>query len=209
MALITKHKYQDKIEKFAKVLDSGIRPAEFNRAYAYVQDKVSGFYRSENEALWEFLATHDIKSFVEIGRNLSGTLFMIGCACRTLKEVLSIDINRYEPSDSAIERWFNKHDISATIIEQDSTTFIPFGLYDAVLIDGDHKGEVVKKEIQIWKDRCKYLIFHDYADNGKNKHKRVFQDVVDEITKAKEKYGWVQIGERGRSEVIFKTMNSI
>ena len=198
-------KYAKQWEQFAKVLKSGIRPTTFEAAWPYVSDKVSGMYESEAKAIWNFLASRPIKSIVEVGRNLGGTLWLMGCASKELKEVLSIDIEWYNTTDDVFPDWFALHNIHSDLRAEDSTTFKASGMYDFAFIDGLHTGPGVKADLEIWKDRCHYIGFHDYANRKTNKHKRCFQDVVDEITKAKDKYGWKQIGERGRSEIIFET----
>ena len=82
---------------------------------------------------------------------------------------------------------------------------IPDGSLDFVYIDGEHTGEGVAADIANWKDHTRLIGFHDYADRGsKNKHKRVFKDVVAEISNAAAVNGWQQVGERGRSEIVFR-----
>ena len=102
-----RYKYADQWETFASVIRSGIRPRTFDRAWSYVSDKVSGMYESEARAIWTFLDSHpEVESIVEVGRNLGGTLWLMGCACRNLKEVLSIDIEWYDTTDDLFVDWF-------------------------------------------------------------------------------------------------------
>jgi len=109
-------------------------------------------------------------------------------------------------TDDEFKEWGRKQHIDLKIVTQNSAKVCAFGLQDFVWIDGDHTGAGVKADIEIWKDHCQYIGFHDYADRGKrNKHMKYYEDVVAEISAAKERYGWVQFGERGRSDIVFKT----
>jgi cephalosporin hydroxylase len=201
-----RYRYAKQWEAFADVVKSGIRPKTFERCWSYISDKVSGQYESEARALWNVLQTIKPESIVEVGRNLGGTLWMFACACPQLKEVLSLDIEWYDTTDNLWVKWFADHDVQAKILECDSTKHQAFGMYDFVFIDGLHTGEAVAADIQVWRDHARYIAFHDYADRGaNNKHKRVFPDVVYEISKAAQLYGWQQVGERGRSEIVFET----
>jgi len=201
-----RYRYAEQWEAFADVLRSGIRPTTFERCWPYIEDKVSGQYEEEARALWSNLKRIDPRSLVEIGRNLGGTLWMFACACPNLEEVLSLDVEWYDTTDNLWVKWFAEHGIRAKILECDSTQFCPFGMYDFVFVDGGHTGPIVRGDIDVWKDHCRYIAFHDYADRGSdNKHKRVFSDVVNEIHKAEIENGWEQFGERGRSDIVYRT----
>ena len=64
----------------------------------------------------------------------------------------------------------------------------------------------VKADIEIWQDHARLIAFHDFADTGcGSAHKRVYADVIAEIKAARDKYGWVQAGPRGRSDVVYRT----
>lgn len=198
--------------KMKDVFDSGIRPESFEEAYELSQ-MANGQYKQEAKAIWGFLRNTEIHSIVEIGRNLAGNLFLMACAARKLKSFLSIDLLEWSLTDNAVLGWFKKHGIDGTIQVCDSLSYsIPekwkSTFWDFVYIDGGHTGEVVRADIENWKDKTKYIGFHDFADLGsRNKHRRVFKDLVQEIKTARDKYGWVQCWDRGRSEIIFRTQN--
>lgn len=202
-----KVKYRKQWEKFAEYLKTNNRPQSFEEAYAVVCDKVSGLYRSEAEAMWYNIKSINPESIVEVGRNLGGSQFLFCCAATELKSFLSVDIELFELTDSALEIWGSKQGIYVANVIHDSTTFEPADeMWDLVFIDGGHSGPIVKADIEVWKDHCKYIAFHDYADRGsKNKHKRVFKDVIAEISNAADKYGWKPFGVRGRSDITFET----
>lgn len=198
-----KNKHQ--ILDFCEYLRSFKRPETYEEVYSIICDKVSGLYRSESEPIWEIFKDKKIESFVEIGRNLGGSLFFFTCLFRDLKKVFSIDISDYEPTDSALREYLTNHNIGHEFVTIDSTKVVAEGMWDFVFIDGGHTGPIVNRDITIWKDHCRYIGFHDYADKGKaNKHKRIFPGVIEEIRKAYIENGWIQIGNRGRSEIIFK-----
>jgi len=201
-----RYRYAKQWEAFADVLKSGIRPKTFGRCWPYIEHKVSGLYESEARALWNVLQKIQPQSIVEVGRNLGGTLWMFACACQQLREVLSIDIEWYDTTDDLWVRWFRDHGIAAKILECDSTRFAPQGMYDFCFIDGGHTGPIVAGDIEAWRDHCRYIGFHDYANLGsRNKHRRVYPDVVYEISRAAQTYGWTQVGTRGRSEIVYRT----
>jgi predicted O-methyltransferase YrrM len=205
-------RYQKQVKEFAANLSTGYRPTSFEAAYEVVKDKVSGQYKREAIALWDILSVNDVKSIVEVGRNLGGTAFLFACACPQLEAFLSLDIEDFPISDHALQCWFDHQGIDAQLRVCDSVDFAvardPFAcrLWDFVFIDGGHTGAIVREDIHAWKDHCRMIGFHDYADKGgANKHRRYYPDVVEEITWAAEKYNWQQIGMRGRSEVVFAT----
>lgn len=200
-----RYKYRENWELFAKYLQKLERPTTFEECWSFIPPKISGQYEVEARALWNNLQKINPTSLVEVGRNLGGTLFMFACACPNLERVVSIDIERYELTDDAFVDWFSHHKIKADILVEDSTKFNTDGMWDFVFIDGGHAGDIVAADIRCWKDNCRYIAFHDYADKGKNKHKRVFKDVVKEINKAEIENGWEQFGERGRSDTCYKT----
>jgi len=207
MASRGKHKYRKQWEEFAEYLKTFQRPVTFESAYDVVKDKVSGLYQDEAQAMWNNIQKINPESIIEIGRNLGGSQFLFCCAAPELKQFISFDIEAFELTDPLLEEWEEANGINGNNLLADST-----GLggkigpvYDLVFIDGGHTGPIVKADIEVWKDHCNYIAFHDYADRGrKNKHRRVFQDVVDEITSAADKYNWKQFGERGRSDITFK-----
>jgi len=201
-------KYHHQQQDFVKYLKTFQRPQNYEEVYSVVKDKVSGLYRNESEPIWEIFKDKEIKTFVEVGRNLGGSLFFFTCLFKDLQEVLSIDIANYPLTDNALMDYFKRFEIKYNFVECDSITFKTNRMWDFAFIDGGHTGPIVKRDIEIWKDRCKYIGFHDYADKGrKNKHKKVFEDVVQEIKSAWDENGWKQIGKRGRSEIIFETGN--
>lgn len=192
--------------EFAEYLRTFKRPNTYEEVYDVVKDKVSGLYRCESEPIWEIFKDKKIESFVEVGRNLGGSNFFFTCLFKDLKKILSIDIDTFKITDDALKEYLTHHNISHEFVKADSTAYEASGFWDFVFIDGGHTGEIVSADIEIWRNRCKYIGFHDYADKGrKNKHKVFYPDVVEEIKKAAEKYGWKQIGNRGRSEIIFET----
>jgi len=201
---MTKFSYQK--QEFLKYLKTFQRPETYEESYDVVKGKVSGLYRVESEAIWEIFKDKKIESYVEVGRGCTGgTLFLFTCLFRELKEVLSIDIVNHELINKAIKDYLDGIGIKNQFIECDSTKFEAEGFWDFVFIDGGHTGEIVKRDIDIWKDRCRYIGFHDFADRGRNKHLKAYPDVVEEIKKSWKENGWKQIGKRGRSEIIFET----
>jgi len=206
MASKGKHKFRAQWEAFAEYLKTGERPDTFEEAYSVVSDKVSGLYESEARAMWNNIRAINPKSIVEIGRNLGGSQFLFCCAAQELETFKSFDIEEFELTDEPLKDWAECNDIFTSNFVIDSTMILMPGRFDLVFIDGGHTGPIVKADIEIWKDYCKYIAFHDYAnDNGRNKHRRYYPDVVAEISAAAERYGWELFGERGRSDVVFKT----
>jgi len=192
-------------------LKSGYRPTSFEDTWVVVSDKVCGLHEVEARALWNNLQKINPSEFVEIGRNLGGGLFFMTCACPSVGTIESFDIKEYPLTDVAFKTWFKTNGISILLETIDSADIdIEFGgVCDFVWVDGGHTGEAIKADIEIWQDHCEYIGFHDYADNrGKNKHKRYYPDVVKEISEAADQYGWKPFGERGRSDIIFKTDNA-
>ena len=190
------------------------RPETFQAAYDICKP-ANGQYEVEAQAIWTFLSTHNIKSIVEIGRNLGGNTFLMGCGAKELEEILSLDIVRWSLTDDVMQPWFDYHGIHNIIGEADSldpeaVKSFDYKLesdekWDFVYIDGGHTSEIVSSDINNWKDRCHYIGFHDYADKKTNAHRKYFRGVTKSITKAKETYGWTVVGERANSEVVFKT----
>lgn len=207
MASKGKKRFRRQWEEFALWLKTGGRPDTFEEAYDVVKDKVSGLYESEARAMWDNIRAINPRSIVEIGRNLGGSQFLFCCAAPELVCFESVDVEYFELTDPALECWGARHDMHIDNIVADSTTYTPKSdIYDLVFIDGGHTGPIVRQDILIWKDHCRYIAFHDYADRGSaNKHKRVFSDVVDEISTAAQAYGWQKYGSRGRSDITFKT----
>ena len=206
MASKGKHRYRKQWEAFAEYLKTGKRPDTFEEAYAVVADKVSGLYESEARAMWNNIRAINPKSIVEIGRNLGGSQFLFCCAAQELEIFNSYDIEDFELTDEPLEQWSGFNSILTYNHVSDSTKLQARNIiHDLVFIDGGHTGEIVRQDIRIWKDHCKYIAFHDYADLGHNKHKRRFHDVVEEIRVAADRYGWQLFGERGKSDVTFKT----
>lgn len=195
------NRFADYLKRFEE------RPKTFEAAYEIVSDKVSGFYREEAEALWNILQDEQPKTIVEIGRNLGGTLFLMGCAAQdSLNCVISCDIEYYDTTDDIFPKWFGHHGVDCYLYTIDSSEIeAPGKVFDFVLIDGLHTGEAVKADIEIWKDHARLIGFHDYSDKKVNKHKKHFPDVVYEISKAAREYGWQQVGKRGKSEIVFRT----
>ena len=193
-------------ERFAnEILKKGIRYDNFDKAYQATQPKTCGQYRNEAGALWRTLKKHKIQSMAEVGRNLGGGLFILACACPDLKRVTSVDIASVPEIDEGLKIWFDKQGIEFDCVTMPSADYKPQGIYDFTYIDGEHTGEGVKKDIEIWENHTGLIGFHDYADKGHNKHRRYFPEVVDEIRKAKERNKWYMCSDRARSEVIFAT----
>lgn len=207
MASRGKKKYYKQWSAFADYLSLMKRPETFEECRAVVADKVSGLYESEAFAIWNILWEIKPKRIAEVGRNLGGSLFMYGCCCTELEYVFSVDIERFEETDLILGLWFQNHGIDSDVIVADSTEIKldEDDIYDFVMIDGGHTGPIVKKDIDVWKDNVRVISFHDYADKRTNKHKRVYPDVIAEISAAARYYGWKQIGQRGRSEICFET----
>lgn len=195
--------------KLVDLLKNRWRAKSFDELLEHNPWGVCGQYRCEAEGLWDTLKDLKIESMVEIGRNLGGGLFLFISMLPDLKKVLSIDIDKRDPTDNEFPGYLDHFGIENEIIVIDSTKYEPYDyLWDFVYIDGGHEREAIRKDIDIWKNRTKYIGFHDFADLGsKNKHKRKHSGVVKEISKAEEKFGWKRIGRRGRSEIVFDTGN--
>ena len=196
--------------QMSEVFCSGERPSTFEEVFKLCQVGC-GQYEMEARAIWDFIQSENIQSIGEVGRNLGGTAFLMACAARNLKRFISQDIAWWALTDEVIPIWMNHHGIDCKLIVSDSMTYEhPEGWdrddWDLVYIDGGHTGEIVTADILNWKDRTRFIGFHDYADRGrKNCHRRAFKGVVDAITKAKNDYGWEQAAPRGRSDIIFRT----
>lgn len=192
--------------ELAKLLVSGIRPTTFEELDKVIPWVICGQYKKEAKALWENLHDKNIRSIVEVGRNRGGGLYLFTCMFPALKRVLSIDITFWPLTDDHFPTYFDLIGVEYDLVKCDSTKYIPEDRqWDFVYIDGGHTSEIVSKDISIWKDRAKYIGFHDFADRGnRNKHKRVYKDVVDVILDAEVRYGWKRFKNRGRSEVVFE-----
>lgn len=198
---------EDAISAFAGVLKTGYRPDTFDATWDVVKTLVCGQYKSEAQALWDIIrADGRVRDIAEVGRNLGGGLYLFCCAAQGVANVCTVDIASVSKIDDALYEWLIKNNIGCAIVTMDSTEFTPYCEYDFVYIDGGHTAEIVKKDIDIWRDRTRLIGFHDFADRGnRNKHRRVFSGVVDEIKKARDAHGWRQVGMRGRSEIVFET----
>jgi len=193
-------------EEFGRWLMEGHRYDDFSTAYEAIDKHVCGFYRAEIEYMWKNLENEDIQTMVEVGRNLGGGLYMLASACKNIKQILSIDVLPVPEVDIGLLKWCECNNIDLTLVQSDSKSYVPsWDSIDFVYIDGGHDYDSVKADIENWKDRTRLIGFHDYADKRKNKHKRVFDGVIQAINEGIEFEGWEQIGERGRSEVLFKT----
>lgn len=197
-------------EKFVSFLKQRIRygPENITKIYEGAEYAI-GLYKKETQGILSALGDKKIKSLVEIGRCLGGGLYMLSCIFPELEEILSIDINDYYITDPELKLYFDHFGIKHNLIIADSTKYVPEDrLWDFVFIDGGHTGEIVSKDIAIWKDRCRYIGFHDYSNRkGRNRHKAHYPDVVEEIKKSIKEYSWRQIGVRGRSEIVLETKN--
>ena len=190
---------------FGEVLRSGHRPKTFEDTWSAIPPHICGLYKDEAEALWDNLQIINPESIAEIGRNLGGGLFFMCCACPNLEYVSSWDIAWYHITDDLFPAWFKINGIRGLINVQNSATLNPWpGKFDFVWIDGEHTGPGVAKDIEIWHDKVEWIGFHDFADLGRNKHKRCFKDVVREIQDAALKYRWDMMKRRGRSDVVFQ-----
>ena len=193
--------------ELASLMRDGYRPTTLARVWDVVGTGVSGFHTGEAAALWHACKTDgNIRSIAEVGRCLGGTLWMMACCNRKLEEVYSIDVQRFDVTDDAFHDFFTIHGIKHKILVDDSRNAKPERKYDLVIIDGEHTGEGVTADIKIWWQHARLLCFHDYADKGRNYHRRRYSYVVAAISYHAEKYGWKQVGERGKSEIIFEVM---
>jgi hypothetical protein len=194
------------------VFASGVKPDDFGKAYSLCSP-VCGQYKDEAESLWRFIRGNEIHSIAEVGRNLGGNIFLLSCAAKELKTFLSVDLLYWSLTDDIIPDWWRKNGVDGTLCVCDSMKYmIPRELelknWDFVYIDGGHTGEIVKADIEFWKDKTRFIGFHDFADKGsKNCHRKVFKGIVKEIQDARDKYGWVQFGDRANSEIVFRTNN--
>jgi len=193
---------------FLDALRTNTRPDTFDEIYAHINNHVYGLYEDESRALWNILKKEEIRSVAEVGRHLGANLFMIACCCRELEYVYSTDIFDYDPGDTVLKNWFTANNICSiiSVIEPDEVIENPDGImFDFVFIDGGHKAESAARDIESWKDHARLIGFHDYADKKTNRHGRYHGGLVEVITKAANEYGWEQTGERGRSEIVYRT----
>ena len=189
------------------VFESGLRPDSFEEAYALCKD-VCGQYEREARSIWDFLrAKPQITRIAEVGRNLGGNVFLMACAAKALQRFVSFDLLEWSLTDKAILGWMQRHGIACDVRVADSLSYAPQtdDVFDFVYIDGGHGGLVIRADIQNWKDRTRFIGFHDYADKGRNRHRRCFPELVTAITEAKEMHGWQVAWPRGNSEIIFDT----
>ena len=205
----------DKILAFAERLEGFDHPEDFADAWAVCGGKVCGFYLGEAVAIWHILRREKIRSIAEVGRNLGGGLCILACAARDLEYLWSIDVVAIPEVDVPLAKWLATLGVICKLDEADSASIsipakVPFtgqDLWDLVYIDGEHTGPGVKADIEKWRGRCRLIAFHDYADEGRNYHRTRYNDVVDEISAAAARYGWERTGQRGRSEIVFRTEN--
>ena len=198
-------RYVAEVKKFCADLHSGIRPTTFEEAYALCNHGICGLWEAELRALWDILQREDIQIMAEIGRFKGGALFMFACACPNLKFVRSIDAQPVLGIDEALRTWLTKNGIHHQIEVNDSRFCYPEMQYDFVYIDGGHRGMIVNRDLENWRERTRLIGFHDFADRGRsNAHRCVYPDVVAEVKRAREAYNWEQVGERGRSEIVFR-----
>lgn len=194
----------------ADVFRSGARPDSFQEAYRLCKP-VCGQYENEAKAIWDFIRANDIKSIVEVGRNLGGNIFLMCCAAKNLQRFLSVDLLRWSLTDDVLPGWWASHGIEGLAHVADSIGYThPKSWdrcdWDLVYIDGGHTGEIVTCDISNWFHRTRFIGFHDFADMGrKNCHRKVFHGVVDAIASSRDRLGWLQVGQRANSEVIFRT----
>lgn len=194
------------MENFAKFLDKKERLTPDNFCDAYNFYGAFGLYKIEASGIYSALHDKNITSVVEVGRCYSGGLYLYSCLFPNLKKVLSIDIDEYPRSDTAIKEYLGHYQIENDIVVCDSTLYKPDNfIWDFGFIDGGHTGPIVEQDMLIWKDRCRYIGFHDYADKRKNKRKHYYHDVTEKITYYINKYNWKQIGNRGCSEIVLET----
>jgi hypothetical protein len=193
-------------EEFSRWLKEGHRYDDFSVAYEAIDKRICGFYRIEIEHMWKNLENENIQTMAEVGRNLGGGLYMLMSACKNIKQVLSVDVLPIPEVDIGLLKWCNSNNIDLTLIQSDSKNYIPsWNSVDFVYIDGGHDYDSVKSDIENWKNKTRLIGFHDYADKRKNKHKKVFDGVIQAINEGIKSEGWEQVGERGRSEILFKT----
>ena len=196
-----------KYREMAGVFASGVRPSSFEETYSLCKC-VCGQYLEEAKAIWDFVRGNNIKRIAEVGRNIGGNVFLLSCAAQELERFCSIDLLDWKLTDPLIKKWFAHYGIAADILVADSLNpnFKGYEYWDFVYIDGGHTGPIVQADILRWHERTRYIGFHDFADRGrKNKHRRVFQDVVDAIKDARDQYGWTIASPRGRSDIVFDT----
>ena len=93
----------------AEAFSSGIRPESFDEAYNIVKP-VCGLYEGEAKAVWDFISSTDIKSIVEVGRNLGSGIFMMSCAAKDLESFMSLDLFWWTLTDPIIEQRHLPHD---------------------------------------------------------------------------------------------------
>jgi hypothetical protein len=199
---------QKRSRKMAAMLRCGLRPEHFWEAYALCEIGC-GQFKNEAQALWNIVRQIQPVRIAEIGRHLSGTSFLLACAARGLRRFLSVDVQSYPETDQALCDWLDLHGIEHGLVQADSRDYRPVEEVDFAYIDGGHTGEIVQADILAWKDRTRWIGFHDFADtvwpNGRrNLHRQYYPDVVRVIQEARNRYGWTPVGVRGRSEIVFR-----
>jgi hypothetical protein len=188
-----------------EMFDKGLRPDNFEEAYR-LGELGSGQWYEEAKSLWDIIRAYQPRRLAEVGRHMAGNSFLMACAAPRLERFLSIDILRYPDTDRALSNWLARHGIAHELVQADSRDYQPAEDMDFVYIDGEHTGEAVKADIAAWKDRTTLIGFHDFADKGTvNAHRHLYPDLIAAVQEAQQKYGWEQVGVRGRSEIVFRT----
>jgi len=125
-------------------------------------------YPNQFSKLLKKLTELDIKSYLEIGCRWGGTFIIIsetlkkinsGCALYACDIIPKSDVLKQYSEFTEFE-YLEESSSNASFLDK-----VPQKL-DLVFIDGDHSYEAVKTDFINFKDRAKYILFHDISSDA-------------------------------------------
>ena len=132
------------------------------------------------------LSELDIKTYLDVG-TCSG--YTITIVCAYLQRFGLIHVDTIEPvmiCSQAVKNLWKKYDMPINYITSTSEqmyTSMPSDKYDFIFIDGNHEYPFVKADYENFKNKCKYLAFHDINDRLCPGVRKVWQEVKEENAK--------------------------
>lgn len=164
-----------------------------------------GMRMEEAVSIQEALKDKSIHSVAEVGRYYGGSTYLWS-RLFNLRKILSIDI-RSVGTENALRAYFDSLGVENEMLVCNSTSYKSQETFDFVFIDGRHTVKSCFADIEIWKNHCRFICFHDYTDElGSVGRKYLFSALVDLINEAAKSNGWIQIGKRAHSEIIFQAV---
>jgi len=115
-------------------------------------DRTGGLEQNayELEMLCNFIKEHDIQTYVEIG-------IAAGLLLKFMQQEMSLTVNgitlEYRDSHRGLPVIYG--------LSQDAEIVKNAPIADLYFIDGDHSYEAVKADYNNFKNKCKYMAFHD------------------------------------------------